>query len=197
MIVSKPLLSVLALASKDGTRPLLNAVRLYKEDGNVVSVATNGYILGEVIESTPPLADYPELPNDHKLTDPDEVLIPATTAKRLVSAIKKSDMLPILNYAVVEADTATTTDLEEITTLTFRSPSGNYPEYRKLLTDERAKGGYVKTTIDPKNLKQVLEMLKDETSVAIEVSSNKMAGVFITSESNGVKKTAVIMPMRS
>ena len=61
MLVSKSLLSTIATASKDDSRPLLTCIRVYKEGENIVSVATDGYILSEVIEKTPPADDYPEL----------------------------------------------------------------------------------------------------------------------------------------
>jgi DNA polymerase III sliding clamp (beta) subunit (PCNA family) len=195
MLVSKSLLSVIATASNDDSRPLLTCIKLYKEDGKVVSVSTDSYILAEVIEQTPAIDEYPELPHDHKPTDPDEVLMPASTAKRLSDAIKKGGVLPVLNYALVESDTATTTDLEEVTTLTFRSPEGNYPKYRELIERESAKQFYT-TTINPKYLKKALAMFKDDTDVDISVSSDKYAPVFLRTDSAGIKKTVAIMPLK-
>lgn len=198
MLVSKSLLSTIATASKDDTRPLLTCIRVYKEDDKIVSVATDGYILSEVIESTPSADDFPELPFVKTDDTPESILIPAETAKKMIGSIKKNDSgLPILSYAQLTKDTLVTTDLEQTTALHFRSPEGNYPEYRKLveLDEEKAKT-YKKATVNPKYLKQVLALFKDDYSVELSISEDKFAPVFIRSESNGVKKMAVIMPLK-
>lgn len=195
MLVSKALLSTIATASKDDTRPLLTCIRLYKEDDKIVSVATNGYILSEVIESTPDADDFPLLPNSVNSEVNEPVLVPAETAKKMIAAIKKSDTLPVLNYAKVTPETLTTTDLKQTTVLYFKSPEGNYPEYRELIEREEKKT-YTTATIDPKNLKAVLAMFKDDYNVKISVSDDKTAPVFIRFEQDGIKKTAVIMPLK-
>lgn len=196
MLVSKALLSTAAVASKDDSRPLLTCIRVYKEKDTIVSVATDGYILAEVIETTLPDAEFPELPfKMHEGTEPQAVLVPATTAKKMISAIKKSDTLPVLNYAILGAEAISTTDLEETTTLQFRSPEGNYPEYRELIEREEKKV-YKTTKVNPKYLKQVLAMFKDDYDVEISISDDRQAPVFIRSESNGIKKTAVVMPLK-
>jgi len=92
-------------------------------------------------------------------------------------------------------DSIVTTDLEQTTALHFRSPEGNYPEYRELIEREEKKV-YTTQTINPKYLMQVLAMFKDDYNVKISVSDDKTAPVFIRSESNGVKKMAVIMPLK-
>lgn len=196
MLVSKSLLSTIASASKDDTRPLLTCIRIYKEGDTIVSVATDGYILSEVIETTPSVDDYPSLPIDgHEIGEATDVLVPATTAKKMIAAIKKNDVLPVLNYAYLGDATLTTTDLEQTTMLHFRSPEGNYPEYRELIEREEKKE-YVTSKVNPKYLKQVLALFKDDTDVDISVSADKHAPVFIRSNHNGIKKTAVIMPLR-
>lgn len=195
MLVSKSLLSTIATASKDDTRPLLTCIRVYKEGDNIVSVATDGYILSEVIESTPAVDEFPELPSGPVTDDTQDVLVPAETAKKMIAAIKKNDMLPVLNYAALSKEAITTTDLEQTTVLHFRSPEGNYPEYRELIEREEKKE-YVTSKVNPKYLKQVLAMFKDDTDVDISVSADKHAPVFIRSNHNGIKKTAVIMPLR-
>lgn len=195
MLVSKSLLSTIASASKDDTRPLLTCIRVYKEGDNIVSVATDGYILSEVIEATPNPDEFPVLPNSIQADVNDAVLIPAETAKKMLTAIKKNDVLPVLNYAKVTPDTITTTDLEQTTVLHFRSPEGNYPEYRELIEREEQKE-YVTSKVNPKYLKQLLALFKDDTDVDISVSADKHAPVFIRSNHNGIKKTAVIMPLR-
>lgn len=196
MLVSKSLLSTIASASKDDTRPLLTCIRVYKEGDTIVSVATDGYILSEVIETTPADADYPELPHKaHIGNETQEVLVPATTAKKMIGMMKKNDMLPVLNFALLGNDTISTTDLEQTSVLHFRSPEGNYPEYRELIEREEKKE-YVTSKVNPKYLKQVLAMFKDDTDVDISVSADKHAPVFIRSNHNGIKKTAVIMPLR-
>lgn len=196
MLVSKALLSTIAAASKDDTRPLLTCIRVYKEKDHIVSVATDGYILAEVIETTPDDGEFPNLPvDDHSLGEAEDVLVPATTAKKMIGAIKKNDMLPVLNYAALTEASLTTTDLETTTMLHFRSPEGNYPEYRELIEREEKKE-YKTAKVNPKYLKQILAMFKDDLDVEISVSDDKHAPVFIRSESMGIKKTAVVMPLR-
>lgn len=198
MLVSKSLLSTIATASKDDSRPLLTCIRVYKEDDKIVSVATDGYILSEVIETTPSADDFPELPFE-KGEEPESVLIPAVTAKKMIGSMKKNDTgLPVLSYAQLTKDTLVTTDLEQTTALHFRSPEGNYPEYRTLTdVDEEKAKTYRTVTINPKYLKQVLELFKDDTSVELSISDNKMSPVFVRSESYGVKKMAVVMPLKA
>ena len=204
MLVSKTLLSTIVTASKDDTRPLLTCIRVYKEGENIVSVATDGYILSEVIEKTPDVGDFPNVPiSDHTLGEADDVLVPAETAKKMIAAIKKSDTLPVLNYAALTSESITTTDLEMTTMLHFKSPDGNYPEYRKLVDAEEKKPRST-ITINPKYLKQALALFKDDTSVEISVptydpmdSSYKNGAVLIKSTAYETKKTAVIMPLKS
>lgn len=122
MLVSKSLLSTIVTASKDDTRPLLTCIRVYKEGDKIVSVATDGYILSEVIESTPDVGEFPNVPiDDHTLGEVEDVLVPAETAKKMIASIKKSDTLPVLNYAALTSASLTTTDLEQTTMLHFRS----------------------------------------------------------------------------
>lgn len=198
MLVSKSLLSTIATASKDDTRPLLTCIRIYKEDDKIVSVATDGYILSEVIESTPSADEYPDLPFVKTDEEPESILIPAETAKKMIGSIKKNDSgLPVLSYAQLTKDTLVTTDLEQTTALHFRSPEGNYPEYRKLTdVDEEKAKTYKTVKVNPKYLKQTLALFKDDLSVELSISDDKFAPVFIRSEEYGVKKMAVIMPLK-
>jgi len=199
MLVSKSLLSTIATASKDDTRPLLTCIRVYKEDDKIVSVATDGHILSEVIESTPRADDFPELPFAQSEEQPDSVLVPAETAKKMIAAMKKNDTgLPVLSYAQLVKDSIVTTDLEQTTALHFRSPEGNYPEYRKLTdVDEEKAKTYKTVKVNPKYLKQVLALFKDDLSVELSISDDKLSPVFMRSEEYGVKKMAVIMPLKA
>lgn len=200
MLVSKALLSTNVVASKDDSRPLLTCIKLYKEEGAIVSVATNGYILGEVIEMTPAVDEYPELPAIGERVLADVVMLPAKSAKTLSKAIKKNDTgLPILSYALVEEERESTTDLETVTTLGFHKTEGNYPEYRKLIPEYTDKNS-VTITLNPEYLKQVLEMFKGDNSISLVVSTgekSKLDPVILTSNAYGVKKTGVVMPLKS
>ena len=197
MLVSKSLLSTIATASKDDSRPLLTCIRVYKEDDKIVSVATDGYILSEVIETTPNADDFPELPFAQSEEQPDSVLVPAETAKKMIAAMKKNDSgLPVLSYAQLVKDSIVTTDLEQTTALHFRSPEGNYPEYRKLTdVDEEKAKTYKTVKVNPKYLKQVMALFKDDYNVELSVGDG-MSPVFIRSEQDGVKKMAVIMSLK-
>lgn len=193
MLVNKSMLVVAALASTDDARPLLETVKLYKEDGKTVAVATDSYVLGEIIEETPDISEYPEL--SQPLTDPDAVLLPAKAAIKIAKAITKSKVLPVLNYAVIESDKAIATDLEETTTLGFKSPEGNYPDYRKLM--EKYDGEYVTVKLNPKYIKTVLGMFKGDIEVNVSVPvDDKYAPTIFRTEGNGTKKTALIMPLK-
>ena len=198
MLVSKALLSTVATVSKDNSHPLLTAIRIYKEDDKIVSVATDGYILSEVIESTPSDDDFPDLPFMQSEEHPDSVLVPAETAKKMMAAMKKNDTgLPVLSYAKLVKGSIFTTDLDQTIALHFRSPDGNYPEYRKYtdLTEEEAKT-YKTVKLNPKYLKKTLALFKDDLSVELSISDDKFAPVFIRSEEYGINKTALIMPLK-
>lgn len=196
MLLSKQLLQVAKIASKDDTRPVLTAIKVYREDGKTVAVATDGYMLSEVIEDTPDSSDYPLLMDERKPVEVEEVLLPAKTAEKIGKAIVSKSAMPVLRYALLEGDRVSTTDLEEITSLGFRPIEGNYPDYRQLTPDENEVGRYV-VHLDPALLKKALSQFGSERSVRLSISSSKLSPITLRSENEGVKKTVVIMPLKS
>lgn len=196
MLVSKNHLLVAPIASKDDTRPVLTGVKVYNEDGNVVSVATDGFMLGEVIEKTLSTEDYPKLLDERTPVEVDEVLIPAKTATRVAGAIVKNSAMPVLRYALLEGDRISTTDLEEITSLGFRAIEGNYPDYRQLMPKEDNPDNVV-VHLDPKLLVKALKMFNGDHVVKLIVQKGRLTPVLLTAEIETGKKTAVIMPLKS
>lgn len=202
MLISKDQIRVAKLAGTDDVRPMLQRVKVYKEDGKVVVVATDSYILGEIIEpDNTPIDDYPLLADGKKYEDPKEVLVPATVLTELGKRLKKKNVLPILNLGVVEKNKVTTTDLDVATTLTFHDIEGAYPDYRKLMDGYKDRGT-VSLTVNPKLLVRALSMFtEDSVQVTIHVDKDGKAAsldpLLVTSELNGAKKTAVIMPLKS
>lgn len=195
MLVSKALLSAVVATSKDDTRPVLQSVKVYREDDHIISVATDGYILAEVAQSTPDISEFPQLPNGIEPAAVDEVMIPASVVKRLLASMKNDSGLPVLDLALLQSETVTTTNLKETTTLSFKQPDDNYPEYRKLI-EKNDMREYHSSLVNPKYLKQILAMFKDDYSVELSISSDRNAPIYIQSSADGVKKKALIMPLR-
>lgn len=201
MLVSKHQIKVAKLAGTDDARPLLQQVKVYKEDGKIVAVATDSYILGEIIEpDNTPIDEYPLLPGGEKYGDPEEVLVPATVLTELGKKLKAKNTLPILGLGMVEKGKVITTDLDTTTTLSFQEVEGKYPDYRKLMDGFKDKGK-VTLTINPKLLIRALSMFsEDSVQVTIHVNSDgKVASLdpmLVTTDYAGVKKTAVIMPLK-
>lgn len=201
MLVSKHQIRVAKLAGTDDARPLLQQVKVYKEDGKIVAVATDSYILGEIIEpDNTPIDEYPLLPGGDKYSDPEEVLVPATVLTELGKKLKAKNTLPILGLGVVEKGKVITTDLDTTTTFSFQEVEGKYPDYRKLMDGFKDKGK-VTLTINPKLLIRALSMFsEDSVQVTIHVNSDgKVASLdpmLVTTDYAGVKKTAVIMPLK-
>lgn len=195
MLVSKNHLLVAKIASKDDSRPILTGVKFYKDADEVVAVATDSYMLVEVRERTPPVTEYPKDQDGREYKAVDSVLVPARTALKLAGNIVKRSVLPILKYALLEPSRITTTDLEDTTSLGFRSIEGNYPDYKKLVPSADEVGRY-SVTIDPALLQKTLLLFKGESSIKLTVSAEKLQPVTVYSESDGVKRTAVIMPLK-
>lgn len=203
MLVSKEQIKVAKLAGSDDARPMLQQVKVYKEDGKIVVVATDSYLLGEIIEpDNTPITDYPLLPGNDKYADPDEVLVPATVLIDLGKKIKAKNTLPILGLGMVEKGKVITTDLDTTTTLSFQEIEGEYPDYRKLMKNYSGKGK-VTLTVNPKLLVRALSMFGNDESVDITIHventglAAKLDPMLLTKEEAGVRKTAVIMPLKS
>ncbi len=202
MLISKDQIKVAKLAGTDDSHPLLEQVKIYKEDGKIVTVATDSYILAEVIEETPNAEDYPTITEDQKYTDPEVALVPATVLAELAKKLKVKKTLPILSYGVVEKGKITTTDLDTTTVLSFKEIEGQYPDYRKLMA-RFAKKGKVTLTVNPKLLIKALSLFNNEQTVdvTIHMDSNGLTAKFdpmlLSNENNGIKKTAVVMPLKS
>lgn len=202
MLISKEQIKVAKLASTDGARPMLTHVKVFRQDGKIVTVATDSYILGEIIEDENIAIDeYPLLPGGDKYSNPEEVLVPATVLTELGKKLKAKNILPVLGYGVVEKGKVVTTDLDTATTLSFQEIEGKYPDYRKLI-DNYASKGKVTLTVNPKLLVRALSMFGDDSvEITIHVEKTGLAAkldpMLITQESGGTKKTAVVMPLKS
>lgn len=193
MLVSKNHLALAGLASKDDSRPLLMQIKVYKEDGKVVAVATDSYILGEVIEETPAIEDFPNLKDGVEPKPTDEAFIERSIAERAKKTLTAKAILPVLGYGLLEKDALTTTNLDTATVHTLRPVEGNYPEYRKLIPEPAE----FSVTLNPKNLIKALKMFDEHESMTIEFGEKRLDPVILRSNSGGVKKTVVVMPLKS
>ena len=202
MLISKEQVRVAKLASSDGSRPVLQQVKVYKHDGKVVTVATDSYVLGEVIEDTPSIDDFPTLPDGQGYKPTSEVLVPAAVLLELGKKLKVKNVLPVLGYGLVEKGRVVTTDLDVNTALSFHEIEGKYPDYRRLIDDYAGKKE-VSITLNPKILAKALALFGNDSSIELTLhlqddgSAAKLDPVILTSENAGTKKTAVVMPLKS
>lgn len=192
MLVSRNHLAVASVASKDDSRPLLQQVKITKADGKVTAVATDSYVLAEVIEETPGPTDFPLIGEDEP-KPVNEAYIEASVAIRASKTIPKKNILPILNYGLVEKGALTTTNLDTATKHTLRDIEGNYPDYKKLIPEPAEK----RITVNPKKLIEGLKLFGEFDSMTIEFGEKALDPIILRSNSGGVKKTVVVMPLKS
>lgn len=213
MIYNKNNLLISPVASKSEVRKELTGV-LFKKDR---TVATDSYKLIEVknVEKYQKLAsEYPQLPDKVKPINNFSkagYIIPAkSVAKVLRNLIEvKNDTLPVLNNCIFantsEPDKTSriaTTDLERADIVSVNNIKGKYPDYEQIIPNTN-KGGFTKTTINVKYLKEVVDILAkmdhrragvDEIDIYTNNDEKplviKMAGAM------GQEITALIMPFK-
>lgn len=194
MLLSKEHLSVGSLASKDDTRPILQQVKAVRNaDGDVTTVATDGYVLAEVIQRMPDPTEFPQVGDDSNNMPIDDAFIDAEVALKTKRAIKKNSLLPILNYAIVEDGAITTTDLQTKVRYGFHKVEGNFPDYEPLVPRTPAE---FQVRINPKYLIKGLQLFDKDDGMTIEFGATALSPVVLRSDSGGVKRTVVVMPLK-
>lgn len=178
MKISRNHLSVIAAASKDDSRPVLNAIQVYQEKGETVSVATDSYRLYECREA---------LTEGEEKTE-DVILLALSEAKFAQTIIKPHPELTHLDL---------TTESMSVngTTHKIKPQEGKFPEYKKFVERKQAQATI---KLDPKYLKETMEFFKGAVSVTLEFHGENQAVVVRAGESypEQSNKVAVIMPMR-
>ncbi len=178
MKISRNHLAVIAAASKDDSRPVLNAIQVYSEGKETVSVATDSYRLYEVRE---PFTEGEE-------HDANIILLPLNEAKFAQTIIKPHPELTHLDLTPESMSVNGTTHK-------IKLQEGKFPEYKKFVERKEAQATI---KLDPKYLKEAMEFFKGAISVTIEFHGLNEAVVVRAGESyeDQANKVAVIMPMR-
>jgi len=190
MLISKNHLKTRWTASKDSTRPILTTIQLRTEGDEVVSVATDGYILSEVRDHTPAADEFPNVTDGISIT---EARVLATTAATISAAIKKNS-ISVLNYAHVGSDGVTVTNLEQTQQFKDVPVEGTYPRYQQLIpTSYQAKAV---VTINPAYLEKLLKVFKGEDSVMLEIHG-PLSPVVLRAAHGELTITGIVMPLKS
>ena len=119
-VIADALRQVNRAASKDDTRPILNAVLFTKQDEHVRLVATDSYRLA--------LRDLPEV----TASLPDDLLVPERALKEIARVSATLPEGASVGISVTDAEVGFTVGNATITT---RKLEGSYPDYRQLIPD--------------------------------------------------------------
>lgn len=194
MLLTKRQLLLHHTASKDDSRPVLEQIYVFKEDGETVAVSTDSYVLAEVREQTELAENFPNVTPDVDNAEIESAYIQAEVAKKILPLIPKKVVLPVLGKALVQKDELVTTDLDKTTKLITREQEGKYPDYKKLMPEKPAE---FRVNLNPAKLKQVLEVFKDEHTLSIEFGEKPLDPVILRGGSAGTKIMAVVMPLKA
>jgi DNA polymerase III sliding clamp (beta) subunit (PCNA family) len=165
---------------------------LVKKDGDeVTAVATDGYIMGKVVQTVPSVDDFPRIDGvDNK--EITEAYIDRDVALKAIKSIPKKTALPVLTFALVQEEFVTVTDLDTYTTFRKTPPEGDYPKHDELIPEPAEK----QVTLNPKYLIKALKMFDKHEGMTIEFGKDKLSPVVLRSNSGGVKKTVLVMPLK-
>jgi predicted DNA-binding transcriptional regulator AlpA len=199
-------LKLASLACKEESRFTLNAILVQPQS----TVVTDGHILVEM--STPPgmkAENFPEIPGVGPAAEEwKPFLLPASDALAIARELPKKSNLPILQHAAVAAEspdnfvTVVTTDLERANPRTIKRPTGNFPDYQRVMPKPEADEYAV--TFNPALMADVLKFVADwqgakrggySGTCTLSFSSNRNA-VRIDAEHDGQKLSGAIMPQR-
>lgn len=182
-------LKITAIASKDGTRPVITAVKVSSqtEDGkhSIRLAATDGYRLTEKTIETEKKANF------------DTMLIPATRLKKVATLMGVKDTLEITNDQFVISDK----DGNILWQLAIGELiQGNYPDYQMSMPKESNKS----VTLNSRYLSELLEQHGATTGaiklqIAIDDLGNvqKLSPVRIDDTDRQTKTVSVLMPLKS
>jgi len=191
MLISKNHLRARHSVSKDESRPMLNVIDINREGDEVVAVATDGYILTEVRETTLDPAEFPEINGSPSIN---HIRVQGATADKIKVALKPSKTLPILGYANVTSTGIVTTNLERSTIFNDRQVEGKFPDYKQLIPEEtKAKA---RVTLNPDKLAAVLKAFEGVGAVTLELHDGKFSPVVIRADQDDFEITGVVMPLK-
>lgn len=170
-----------------------------------VTYATDGAIL--VVVSTPDIAmdDIPAIDGIKPSEDPTPFILPAKIALDVAKAIPRHTTLPILHNAYVESNGSETakiavTDLDSPRLFTFTKPSGNMPNYNRVMPNKE--DAELCVIVDAEKLISVLKLIspvakKDFGSpVAMRFEAHDKQFRIDAVVNNGEQTaTGVVMPM--
>lgn len=182
-------LKITAIASKDGTRPVLTAIRVSSqtEDGkhSIRLAATDGYQLTEKTIETEKKANF------------DTMLIPAARLKKVATLMSTKDTLEITADQFIISDSVGNI-LWQLAV--GELIEGNYPDYQQLMPKESSNA----ITLNARYLSELMEqhatntgVIKLQVSVSDGGRVNKLSPVRIDDTDERTKTVSVLMPLKS
>lgn len=186
-MIHKKDLALFNIASKDYSRPVLNAVKVsyVEEDKKLVFVATDGYQLTETT-----VRDLEYTPN---FTD---ILVPAKDFEAAAKLATAKDHFELYKekFVVLDKDGLIKNELS-----IERLIEGNYPEYKGLIPKEN--DGFT-LNIDIALLKNALKTHEGILSMQMEVDPTtggitKLKPLSIRNKRHDAETLSVIMPLKS
>jgi DNA polymerase III sliding clamp (beta) subunit (PCNA family) len=144
MLLTRQQLGALAFASTDQSRQALQCLRI-DPDGTIW--ATDGHTLARVKHQGPGEEEFPVIPAipADAVSPPATVLLPATLAKAVLTALKKvkAGRLPILGHALLRQHGDTlylaVTDLETPQVWQIKLPDATFPNCEQVLPKDGGK----------------------------------------------------------
>jgi hypothetical protein len=198
MLLTKEQLLVHHVASKDESRPVLCTVYFTQDGNKTTAVATDSYMLAEITSEVPDDSDFPETGGE-KVTPSIEGYVTKDNVKKALASLPRKGALPILDYAQLTTESLDTTDLSSVSRFSAQKDSSPFPNYQSIIPSGEPAHS---VKLNPKLLKQLLEVFKDDTEVTLEFHNapdgNKAQQPLILRASNmETKKLGLIMPLRS
>jgi len=139
-------LNLADLCSKEESRFTLNSILVDKD----CTVETDGHQLVRVTLPKYDADSYPQFPGFKAIGTWERFLLPAKDAKDIAKALPKTSTIPILANAAIGKATEQAdkdgkkqyavlgvTDLERAKTFTIRRPTGNFPDYERVILNVR------------------------------------------------------------
>ncbi len=191
---------VLPFVSRDGTRPVLQGVRVTPD----YVEATDSYKLCRITLNSPTAQDYPHLPGgESAVAEIPEggVVVEGRTLGKALRSLPNKSALPILSHVAVkpvgELVQLSSTDLGETSVLYSKRVSGISPDIDELLSRVRTNEPKATVSVDVKHLRALIKGADDFGAdvVTIEVRE-PLSPVVVLAEDSGQTFTALLMPVR-
>lgn len=193
MLLTRQQLLTHHTTSKDDSRPVLEHIYVFQDGDDTVAVSTDSYVLSEVRQKNPALDEFPNPVSEREYQEVESAMIQGVVAKKVVAALPKSPLLPILTHALVQKDEVITTDLDRTISFAYHPQEGKFPDYQKLIPAPAEK----QITFNPDKMRQALELFRGDTmSVTIEFGEAKLDPIVLRGSRNGAKITVIVMPLK-